>query len=54
MFSREIYIAKDMQTARARKDETMEFLLLNAPKAGDLLDDAFDGITLSFHFLCLS
>jgi transposase-like protein len=40
----EIYTAKDKTTARARKDEAMEFLLQNAPKAADLLDDAFDDI----------
>ena len=40
----EIYTAKDMKTARARKDEAMEFLLENAPKAADLLDEAFDDI----------
>jgi len=41
----EIYTAKDMKTARARKDETMELLLTDAPKAANLLDDAFDDIT---------
>ena len=40
----EIYTAKDIKTARARKDEAMEFLIRNAPKAADLLDDAFDDI----------
>ena len=40
----EIYTAKDIKTARARKDEAMGFLLQNAPKAADLLDDAFDDI----------
>ena len=40
----EIYTAKDITTARARKEEAMEFLLQHAPKAADLLDDAFDDI----------
>jgi transposase-like protein len=40
----EIYTAKDLKNARARKDENMEFLLLNAPKAACLLDEAFDDI----------
>ena len=41
----EIYSAKDMETARARKDEAMEFMLENAPKTAELLDEAFDDIT---------
>ena len=41
----EIYTAKDMKTARIRREEAMEFLLADAPRAADLLDDAFDDIT---------
>jgi len=46
----EIYMAKDIKAARARKDEAMGFLLQNAPKAAGLLDDAFDDITSVLSF----
>jgi len=43
-----IYTARNIAEARRQKDETLSFLAKVAPKAAELLDDAFDDITAVF------
>jgi len=43
-----IYTARNIEEARRQKDEVLSLLTKEAPKAAELLDDAFDDITAVF------